>query len=596
MAGDNIIRSLFVALGVKVDNDGLDSFEKGLDRIKGAMLDLVEVAAMAATGLAALTAGAVSIAGDTAEAAKQAANMAATLAMSTEEYQRLAYAVEKYGADASDLVDLLGQTADYAIEAANGNKTYAELFERMGIDVEEFIKLSPADQMAALADALASVEDPTERLAIASALLGDDLSKKLTPVLIQGSEGLDRLGDEAERLGLVMSEEAIRAGQEYAQQLVELDGRVESLKQTLGLALIPVLMDVTDRFIAWYDANKTLIDQQIEDWIGQVAEGAVELFDKLKQLDEAVRANFGSWQEFFGVLVEVAGQAGMIWLASKIAAVVMGLMEMAAILAPFLAELWVWITFTWELFLALGSVGETVAVIGGALASALSPIGWIVAAIGALVAVVGSLGLIWQDFYTWLNGGNSVIGEMIDKVAGYAGWLQTIMNIFAAFANLFSAGWSLVLSYINLVGAALGWLGTMLAPVIALAQSFAAVFLEAVYPALSAVGEVIVSIINGLAVMLNSLAAGNNVLAATGSLVAGGLTQQAVSAQGTSSLPYAPVDVAGQQAANKSVSVGGASVSITGVGITEEQAQALINATIEQNARQASAALSGAEV
>lgn len=593
---DNIIRSLFVALGVKVDNDGLDSFEKGLDRIKGVMSDLIDVAAMAAAGLAALTAGAVAIAGDTAEAAKQAANMAATLGMSTDEYQRLAYAIEKYGADATDLVDLLGQTADYAIEAANGNKTYAELFERMGIDVQEFIKLSPADQMMALADALASVEDPTQRLAIASALLGDDLSKKLTPVLLKGSEGLKELGDEAERLGLVMSEEAIQAGQEYAQQLVELDGRLESLKQTIGLALIPVLMDVTDRFLAWYDANKALIDQKIEEWVGRIATGAEDLYQKIQTLDEMVRAHFGSWEELFVVIGEVAGAAGMIWLASKIATVSLALVEMAAILGPIIAEIGVWITFTWELFLALGSVGETISVIGGALATALTPLGWIVAAIGAVIAVFGTLFLIGQDFYTWLNGGNSVIGEMIDKIVGYSTFLQSLMDMFAAFANLFAAGWNLVLSYVNLVGAGLSWLGTQLSPLIGAALALAAVFMEYVYPAMAAVFDVITSIINGLAVMLNSLAAGNNVLASSGSIVAAGLTQQAVTAQGTTSLPYAPVDVAGQQAANQSVSVGGAQVSITGVGITEEQAMNLINTTIEQNARQANAALAGSEV
>lgn len=99
-----------------------------------------------------------------------------------------------------------------------------------------------------LAEKFATMPDGADKAALAVKLFGKE-GLAIVPFLNQGREGITALMEEAQRLGLVMSEDVARASEIFNDNLTRLSAIFEGVQRQIGAAVIPILADFTEQVI-----------------------------------------------------------------------------------------------------------------------------------------------------------------------------------------------------------------------------------------------------------------------------------------------------------------------------------------------------------
>ncbi len=99
-----------------------------------------------------------------------------------------------------------------------------------------------------LAEKFARMPDGADKAALAVKLFGKE-GLAIIPFLNQGREGIAALMEEAQRLGLVMSEDVARASEVFNDNLTRLSAIFEGVQRQIGAAVIPILADFTEEVI-----------------------------------------------------------------------------------------------------------------------------------------------------------------------------------------------------------------------------------------------------------------------------------------------------------------------------------------------------------
>lgn len=110
-------------------------------------------------------------------------------------------------------------------------------------------QIRPTEQVLLdLADKFSAMPDGADKAALAVKLFGKE-GLSIIPFLNQGRAGITALMEEAQRLGLVMSEDVARASEVFNDNLTRLSAIFEGLQRQIGAAVIPVLADFTEQVI-----------------------------------------------------------------------------------------------------------------------------------------------------------------------------------------------------------------------------------------------------------------------------------------------------------------------------------------------------------
>lgn len=524
---------LFSASNVEAFSGAL---EFGIGIIKKVGAAAVYAAASVAALTGALAANSLSVA-QQGLAAERAAD---ATGLSVEEYQRAAYAFERYGVAAEKIPEVLGKLATKATDAANGSKDAAAVFKQLGTTSAAYLKLKPEQQLAALADGFQKITDPSERAALASKLLGDEMAKTLVPLLVQGSAGMDTLEDKAQSLGLVLSQDDVEASRKLTSAWAELTGMADGFRIRLGAALIPTLTTLADRLIGWYDANKQVIDQRM----AQAVDGITLAFTALGNAATSVDNIFGGAGGFFTLVDETAQLAKNLW-----------------------------------------AVGKYVT----AFALAANPVNDI------LIGLV-NVGLAIQDLYIYMTGGTSVIGTLIDQFGQTDTLLGSLIRLFQALGNAASAGFNLTSIAFNAAWAAAAPFRDLLSEIADLAGG-------ALLSAIGVLVDQLTTFVNLLTMAVNGLASLAGSPIATGAAQAygagiGGAASTLAPSAASPLLSLAPPTPTATTAARGSTSVqitvGGAQIS--GLGATPEQVQVMLDRYTDNQNRQIQQSLLGLSV
>ena len=116
----------------------------------------------------------------------------------------------------------------------------AEQFAKLGINLNELRQMSPDKAVDTMIKILAKMEDTLERNAIASALFGLAW-KDIAPILGLGVEGIESAKEEANKLGLVLSDTFIEKGAQIQTQLEVLKAQLKTTFIKVGAAVAPIL-------------------------------------------------------------------------------------------------------------------------------------------------------------------------------------------------------------------------------------------------------------------------------------------------------------------------------------------------------------------
>jgi len=193
-------------------------------------------ATAAAAGLFAITKSA-------ADYGDQLDNMSQRTGVAVEDLAKLQFAAKMSDTTNEALGKGLAVLSNLMVGAAGGAEESSKLFERYGIAVRnaDGSVRSTIDVLGDLADVFTTLPDGAEKTALATEFFGKKIGVELIPLLNQGKDGLKALGDEAERLGLVMSADQAKAAAEFNDNLDRMAALASSLGKTIGNELIPVM-------------------------------------------------------------------------------------------------------------------------------------------------------------------------------------------------------------------------------------------------------------------------------------------------------------------------------------------------------------------
>jgi len=156
------------------------------------------------------------------------ARAADRLGVSTEMFQRLAFAAKQTGVDTERLADAM---KDLDVKLQDGimrGGSFAELIEELGLDMGELAKMPAAERFLAFSDA---IKNATGSLSRFGADEFGDAMYELLPLLEQGSAGILKMGDDA----VIASDKQIAAAKR-AQAVIDKTGSQFSMTASVWTA------------------------------------------------------------------------------------------------------------------------------------------------------------------------------------------------------------------------------------------------------------------------------------------------------------------------------------------------------------------------
>ena len=562
------IRELLVSIGLDADEDAIDKFDSGIESIKGHLSDLATVAVGAFAVLAAGAAALIGQATATGAYAEQVSDQAAALGLTTDAYQELSYVASRYGIDSEKITTILSKLAVDQKAVADGNEEAAATYAALGISIDQVTAAKPEQLFALMADGFGNVADASTRLALASTLFGDRIASQLLPLLDNGSAGLAAMAAEAHELGVVMSADAIASANAFNDQMEVLGAVVTSFRNEIAQAVTPTLSEMVSDLLDWVKVNRDLIASKMDEWVGKAVDAFERVAAAVKLANDLVGGVDG-WERLAKVITGLAGTGGVIYVAVKF-----------GLLAASIVE----------------TVSAAVALIGG---------GEVL--LGILAAIVATLGqvaaplLVFEDWLTYLDGGDSVFGRLIERWRESEGVLGALARAVEAYGRVWNA-------VSGIVSIAFGAIVTAFQPTIDavgfLIDHFDD-FIELVITSFMPTIDLITGGLNLLATGLNAVAGGiedpTKALGATAGVAAGlpgastqtGISSQVVSA-GVAATSGGSSRYAGS--AGTAVNVGGDTITINGIGVTAEEANTLIERALAAKARSTAETFRSAEV
>lgn len=335
-----------------------ETFKKGLSDLREGMQ------AVATTALAASSSIAV-IVKSVSDEAVQITNLSKTTGIATKTLQEYKYAAESVGASADAVTSDLQMLIETMSSPIPGE--FNETLFMMGIGIRDAAgKMKSADTLLGdIAEKLNGMNEQ-ESLQWANRL---GLSNDTLILIKKGKVALEDLRKEANLLGAVIPEEALKRGAEFKKSLNALEFAFRGIGRTVALSVAPGLTDTVTKMKDWIVENSQFLKQGIEKTVKGIGDGLTGTTDILGIFIKWVR----------GFLPDLGELNDKLDLAKLISGTLRGaLLGLLVIFTPMIAKL---------------------ALIGTAF-------------------TVAALAI--EDFVIWCMNGESALGKLIDKWDNWA--------------------------------------------------------------------------------------------------------------------------------------------------------------------------------
>ena len=180
------------------------------------------------------------------------------LGISAKAYQELGHAMEASGTN----IDSLGtgmKNLNAYLQGTAGKKA-SDAFAKLGFTPQQLASMSSADeQLSSILSKLADMSDKSARSDIVETLFGKNAGAAMSALLDEGSEGIEKLKQEAEDLGLVMSDEDIEAAVKAGDAMANLEAALTSMLNEGLTPLLPAISSIVDSLTPAIQALAPLI-------------------------------------------------------------------------------------------------------------------------------------------------------------------------------------------------------------------------------------------------------------------------------------------------------------------------------------------------
>jgi len=184
------------------------------------------------------------------------ADLSAKTGIGTTALQKLKFAAEQNGGSLEQVTAAVGQMGKRLVE---GDKSAVGGLKQLGLSLETVRAMKPDDAFAAIADAIAKVPDPMGQSALAMGLFG----KAGADMLPMMKGNMRELADQAEKLGLVLSEDAVKAGDQFGDTLGTLFTAGMALAGQVLAPFLPLLQKLADVALVAAQAFGTVLGDAI---------------------------------------------------------------------------------------------------------------------------------------------------------------------------------------------------------------------------------------------------------------------------------------------------------------------------------------------
>ena len=327
----DVLETLAGKLGINLP-DGIGKTLNGMGSLSTKMTAIIGVSAAVVTAIVAIEKALVEMTLAQAEAARETEIMAQVMGMTTTEYQEWDYILKTVGYSAEQAQGDLSMLAERAMDAAEGVGEGAELFNRLGINVEKShgVLKSQSELFTEVVDKLSKMTDETERNAIASALL-NTTGERLVPILNATSGELETMRQRAHELGVVLAEEDVTALSDLSKTAGEFQAAGEGLQKMIAAKMSPSLENLLDKGT---DVVVGLTDALENSGIIEVFSGLLDIVAAISPLFDvmfaSVEQNAPALQGLAVALAIVADVLGVV--ANLIAIVVEGVRQLGKLL------------------------------------------------------------------------------------------------------------------------------------------------------------------------------------------------------------------------------------------------------------------------
>lgn len=386
------VADLYAVLGLRPDKE---AWAKGNELVSGLKKALGWYASYEAVK------GLIEIGKSTIELGGHLDDMRQKTGLSAETIQKWGYVAKLGGSDADGMAHGVGHLARTLKGAADGSEEASKALRAVGLNSAAITAaLKSGDGLDAallkIADKFAAMPDGANKTALAMAVFGKS-GAELIPTLNQGADGLAKLRKEAEESGAIISNEAVSALDELGDNIDKVKMSLTGLKNQAVVALLPMLKELVDGFMAWVKANRELITSTITSAVG----GLITALGVLADVGSVVAGIIGYLSEH-----ATLAKAILIGLGIAIAAVAL---EAAA----------AWVIGFWPVVAVVALIAGLVLVFDDLLSSLVDGKG-VFAAVGRAIAGV------FKDVYNGIKEAFYAIGEFFASIA------RTIKNAFWA--------------------------------------------------------------------------------------------------------------------------------------------------------------------
>jgi hypothetical protein len=274
--------------------------------LKSGALSFAKWGAAGAAALATFSAAAIArITVNQADLARQTLASARAFGLSTTALQEWQAASKQVGIEGDKTADILKDVAEKIGDAyATGGGEAADVIERLNLNIEELVRLSPDQQILKIAEQLDGMPK-AEQIQVLEALASD--ASLLLPLLDNGAKKLRELAKAAQERGVIFSEEEL-------QQLADADAAFERLKGRIkGL-----FNDITIRLAPVFEKFSTALDDALADkpeLVDQLAARFDGLISKTTEWLTSTLANSGEVTRRFQTIGDVLEGVGSLFTA-----------------------------------------------------------------------------------------------------------------------------------------------------------------------------------------------------------------------------------------------------------------------------------------
>lgn len=250
MAAGSITVDLLMKTG-SFESDTNRATKAAEKRFKELKQEASDMGTVIAGSFAAVTAAAAYLGKQAIDTMDQMGKLAQSAGQSVEQFSALAYAGDLAGVSNDQLASAMVKLSKNMVDAAEGSGDAAKGFDALGVSVKNADgSLKTSDQvLSEVAGKLAGYRDGAEKTALAVNIFGK-AGADLIPLLNGGADGLQKMKDEAQRLGVVLDTESVKAAEEFNDNLSRMKATMDGLTLAIAKEALPTLTDLSTRVLA----------------------------------------------------------------------------------------------------------------------------------------------------------------------------------------------------------------------------------------------------------------------------------------------------------------------------------------------------------